>query len=389
MIKVGFLLNFPLEYKGGINYLKNLFYAVNKFSRNEIIIVLFVDSKISKENLSFFSPYCRIIKTSILNKNSILNIISRFSNKYLKYDFITEILLLKHKIDVVSHSNYISYIKNIKSVNWIPDFQSLHYPQLLTNSQLKYERKLWIKLVVNSHKIVLSSFAAFSDFKTLFPNFTDKVEVLQFVSQNNFKHLDVKWENIYTNRPYFYLPNQFWEHKNHIVVWKAINYLKTNGKDVILLASGHMKDFRNNGRLVSELIDYINKNNLTHNIKLLGLIPYEDVLNLIKYSTAVINPSLFEGWSSTVEESKAFNKNIILSDIPVHREQDPERAFYFDPNSYIELAEIMINIMDNNSYNQHNYRNVNCISSETSLDSKTRLFSDKYTKLIKSITSEI
>lgn len=106
-------------------------------------------------------------------------------------------------------------------------------------------------------------------------------------------------------------------------------------------------------------------------------------MNLIKNALAVINPSFFEGWSSTVEESKLFNKRIILSDIPIHREQDPSNAFYFDPNNFLDLSKIILNIMstdieqnqkDSNVFdiNLHNY--------------KTKLFAQKYTNIISEIS---
>ena len=62
---------------------------------------------------------------------------------------------------------------------------------------------------------------------------------------------------------------------------------------------------------------------------------------LIRHSISVINPSLFEGWSSTVEECKYIGKNLILSNINVHHEQDPPCCIYFDPNNSNELASIL------------------------------------------------
>ena len=56
---------------------------------------------------------------------------------------------------------------------------------------------------------------------------------------------------------------------------------------------------------------------------------------------SIINPSLFEGWSSTVEEAKSLGKNTILSDLNVHREQNPSGAIYFDPHNPEDLAEIL------------------------------------------------
>ena len=52
----------------------------------------------------------------------------------------------------------------------------------------------------------------------------------------------------------------------------------------------------------------------------------------------MINPSLFEGWSTSVEEAKSLDKRILLSNIPVHREQAPARGIYFDPQDAADLA---------------------------------------------------
>jgi len=75
---------------------------------------------------------------------------------------------------------------------------------------------------------------------------------------------------------------------------------------------------------------------------LLGLVPYDDLSSLMHHALAVINPSLFEGWSTTVEEAKSQGKTVLLSDIPVHREQVPKRGHYFRPDAPEELAEAML-----------------------------------------------
>lgn len=61
----------------------------------------------------------------------------------------------------------------------------------------------------------------------------------------------------------------------------------------------------------------------------------------MRNSISVINPSFFEGWNSTVEECKSIGKNIILSNLNVHLEQDPPGAIFFDPNNAEELADIL------------------------------------------------
>jgi glycosyltransferase involved in cell wall biosynthesis len=59
------------------------------------------------------------------------------------------------------------------------------------------------------------------------------------------------------------------------------------------------------------------------------------------HAVAFINPSRFEGWSTSVEEAKSMGKQIVLSDIPVHREQAPSRGFFFADNDPRALADSM------------------------------------------------
>jgi glycosyltransferase involved in cell wall biosynthesis len=69
------------------------------------------------------------------------------------------------------------------------------------------------------------------------------------------------------------------------------------------------------------------------------MIPLSHVYALLRASTAVINPSRSEGWSTTVEEAKSFGVPLILSDIAVHREQTGGAARYFGTDDPVALAD--------------------------------------------------
>ena len=64
------------------------------------------------------------------------------------------------------------------------------------------------------------------------------------------------------------------------------------------------------------------------------------------HSVALIHPSKFEGRSSPVEQAKSMGKKIILSNINIHREQNPQRGTYFDPNNSLKLSSIMVKMWD-------------------------------------------
>ncbi len=76
-------------------------------------------------------------------------------------------------------------------------------------------------------------------------------------------------------------------------------------------------------------------------MRILGLIPKEDQLQLLRLCSVVVQPSLFEGWSTVVEEAVALGKRLVLSDLPVHREQSPPFAEYFEPTSVDSLIRCL------------------------------------------------
>jgi glycosyltransferase involved in cell wall biosynthesis len=224
---------------------------------------------------------------------------------------------------------------------------------MFSESEIEIRGNHYKLLARHSDIVILSSYDALEDYKNFAPEFAHKGRVLHFVSipdtrvYEENKNLKEKIYSKYNlNSKFFYMPNQFWKHKNHKVVFEAVNQLKKSNLDIQVVFTGHLNDYRNNDH-ISELQDCVKQNNLEENIKILGLVEYEEVLFLMRNCISLINPSLFEGWNTMVEEAKSIGKNIILSDLKVHREQNPPEAIYFDPNNSEQLAEILKNKWQN------------------------------------------
>ena len=76
---------------------------------------------------------------------------------------------------------------------------------------------------------------------------------------------------------FFYLPNQYWAHKNHIVVLKALKYLKNKkNNNFQVISTGNKNDHRNS-LYFDEINLYIKKNNLDLNYRYIGLVSYPEV----------------------------------------------------------------------------------------------------------------
>jgi glycosyltransferase involved in cell wall biosynthesis len=191
--------------------------------------------------------------------------------------------------------------------------------------------------------LILSSSEAKRDLKELNPLCGDKAKVLHFVANTQVPQPEAIAQAIGqygVRRPYFYLPNHFWQHKNHCLVIEALRILKDRDIFASVVASGNSMDPRR-PRHFDELMMYVKQAKVEDRFLPIGVITYAEVLALMAGSLAVINPSLFEGWSTTVEEAKSMGKVVLLSDIPVHREQAPLRGRYFQPDRAEDLAILM------------------------------------------------
>ena len=377
MIKVGFIGSVSKEWMGGLNYFKNLLFAINSIEEKELEVFVFVGKKIDIKTKRIFQEYANVIEDSMFDRKSIKWFLSKIEQKIFKTNILLENILKKHSIQILSHAA-ITNLKTIKTINWIPDFQHIHLPQMFSEKEIQNRNNNFLKLIRDSDLIVLSSFDALKDMKKFVPNYEDKARVLQFVSQpnNRYFELDEHDKSLLLQKykikdDFFYIPNQFWKHKNHMMIFEAINELKKDGVEINIVCTGYLGDYRNK-TYIDDIRKVVKLNNLEDNIKLLGLVDYEDVFALIKFSKAVINPSLFEGWSSTVEECKSVGKNMILSDLDVHKEQYPN-AVFFKRDSIESLKEVL------KFYKIENKSNVE------PLEARTKKFANIYVSVCKEV----
>jgi glycosyltransferase involved in cell wall biosynthesis len=335
-----------------------------------------VDEKLLKD-----FPSVELVNTPLLNRKSPLWFSHKILQRILPRDFLLEQLLAKHDISVLSHSGTLGRNSPIKTIAWIPDFQHKHLTVLFKKVELKYRDQIHTKYCRESTCLLLSSYDALNDLKIYYPGFEDKTKVLHFVAGPladldlpDIENLGKKYK---FNSPYFHLPNQFWAHKNHKVVIEALRILKEKGIKVIVILTGRTEDPRQSD-LYNSLMAKVEAYNLSDSFLPIGVVPYNELISLMRKSIALINPSLFEGWSSTVEEAKSIGKRIILSDIPIHREQSPPGGLYFNPDDPEMLANQMKIIIDSNSAEEKKLQ----ADAERNLMARKLAFAEKYQKIV-------
>jgi glycosyltransferase involved in cell wall biosynthesis len=381
MIRVAFLLE-NHNWMGGVNYLRNLLSALALLPEAKIVPVLFVGTKTPIDIINNFEKI-EIIQTKFLDSGSIFSFIRKAINKLFgRKDPLFAIYLACNKIRVLSHSGPLWQLCNVKTIGWIGDFQHIHLPHFFSDKELEFRNKIFYEICNSCNCVLVSSKTALKDLESFDPSSISKSAVLQFVPE-----IDLRYEILSLSQlkrkykipdQYFYLPNQFWKHKNHKVVIEALAVLLERNIYTTIVLTGNKDDYRHPDHY-EQLIAYAKRLKVLKYFKQLGIVPYADVLSLMHHSIAVINPSLFEGWSSTVEEAKALNKLILLSDLPVHIEQNPVNRVFFPPSDSQALSSVMNNILIENLQLQTDHQVINL--SETYYLERI-IFAEKYQSIV-------
>jgi glycosyltransferase involved in cell wall biosynthesis len=346
VIRVGFMIDISdPSWTGGANYLSNLLRAI---AGSQIVQPVIITGRNTQPSVLAQFPDIEVIHTDIVNQ-AAKGLLARLGEKLFGRYYVTERFLRANNIGVLSHSGHLGRRSSFPTIGWIPDFQHVRNPEFFSAHEIRRRDRWFTQLASMCHRVIVSSEDARRDLVKFRPSSERKARVLRFVSGLAAVPGDPGGQDILQRYgiegPYFHLPNQFWIHKNHAVVIEALGVVRARGRSIRVVSTGNTTDSRRPGHL-QELLGRAVTLGCAEDFKVLGLLPYADLVGLMRSSMALINPSFFEGWSTTVEEAKSLGKTIILSDIPVHREQAPDYAYFFDPKSPMQLADCMIEAAD-------------------------------------------
>ncbi|MCC6179554.1 MAG: glycosyltransferase [Chloroflexi bacterium] len=227
---------------------------------------------------------------------------------------------------------------------WIVDWQQRHLPAMFDASE-HVMRELRYRVMLDAAPVVAhSSDQARQDTLRWVPEGTAVPAVLHFRATLD---PDTLADDPQAARQRYGLPpryaivcNQWYRHKNHPIVVEALGLLRARGISIPCVFTGRAEDHRwpDYGPSIERRVADLG---LEDTVRLVGSVPRVDQVLLVRAAALVIQPSFFEGWSTIVEEGRALGKPMLLSDIPVHREQSPPDSRFFDPHDPAALADAL------------------------------------------------
>ena len=359
---------------------------LNNSQESKVNFIIFTDLNTPS---SVKKRFLALSNVSIINIQGINGTLTRLLRSLVLGRNKTVSDLIKfHRLDyVIESGDYYGWRLSKYIISWIPDLQHVYLPANFSLAARAKRDFGFLLQRLTRNKIYLSSYDALNAFSKRYLVNSEKLHVVRFsvgseefktIKQNTVKNVCNKYR---IQKKFIYFPGQFWTHKNHSLLIEALSVIKQENLNLEfqLVCSGNTKDYRKPSHFI-DLQKKIESHGLTESdILLLGQIPFNDVQALMVGASAVINPSLFEGWSTTVEEARSLGKILILSNLPIHIEQGTENTYYFESESEISLSNTLLEFQADMKEASEND-----LFSPSKIGSAQKRFYDDFTNLLES-----
>jgi glycosyltransferase involved in cell wall biosynthesis len=343
VLRVG--IEFPFtdrSWMGGVNGVADLLHALAKQTRRRVEPVVIAAPNTPGELLEELPPV-EILRTSLVDAESRAYLLRRLAKRALRHDFIMEAWLRRNDIGVLSHCSSLGKRSSIPTIGKIADFSWMHFKGSYPAAAWRRKYAGAVRVCDEWDTLLLHAEAVADDYRAFFPDAKAKPAVLHCIParlapMSETPPLQTLVARHGMPEKYFYAPNQFWVHKNHRTIIAAMSQLVEQGHDIHVVSTGKTADDRHPDYFL-DLMREVERLGLTTRFHVLGVVPYADVATFMRHCVAVVSASLAEGWGITISEAALMGKSVILSDIPVFREQAPKFGVFFDPSNPQELAE--------------------------------------------------
>lgn len=337
--KVAIVLSIAPQSGGGYQYALTISECLKELSDNHFELIAICTNRFwyrwCKENHVTYIrqewPFCTLRQ---MEWNLRFPLYSRIYNIYM-----TELgkTIRKEKIKVLFLTEQLKYIPNFNIKIITPVHDLMHrYESVFPEVRSSYlERELILKCQARYADYVLTdSKLGKKQFQESYLKTNKKKPHVISLPYIVSKHIaEIREESIEVPEKFVFYPAQFWKHKNHINLVKAIQILKDEIEDIYLVLVGSEKN------CYEEIKKYILDNGLEDNITILGFVSNETITYLYKHAIGMIMPSYFGPTNIPPLEAMALGCPVAVSNKYAMPEQVGKAGLLFDPDSPKEIAD--------------------------------------------------
>ncbi len=242
----------------------------------------------------------------------------------------------------------------------VHDVQELHFPEYFSPAQRAIRAMHRWKTLDRAGKIIVSFDHVKADLIKYFNLPENKIHVcpIPFNSislQEPTSAAAQKYNEGYAAwRPYLLYPAQTWRHKNHSLLFEALQRLqlqRQGQKNLRLVCTGGKNDY------YSTLEAQLDEMGLRDSVLFTGVVAEDELLWLYRNAAVVTIPTKYEAGSFPLFEAIKQGVPVVCSDVTSLPETIGNRRFVFNPYDAQTLAELILRVVSDARFREENIAN--------------------------------
>lgn len=285
------------------------------------------------------------------SREIVLGAFAEFGDRVVIHEIDSGFLALKRAVGrlgldvLIPSSGLLPTNIGVPWVGYVYDFQHKYLPHFFTDKEIAGRDQAFSTMLTSAKTVVVNAQSVASDIEKFIPEATVNVFALPFCPAPHPSWFETKVAaaNTYgVTSPYFMISNQFWIHKDHGTAFKAFAQIASEFPDVTLVSTGETGDYRAPNHF-SDLVALLKTVGIRGRVKILGLIPKQHQVALLRDAFAVVQPTLFEGGpgGGATYDAVSLGVPVLLSDITVNREVIADCVRFFKAGDANSLAQAM------------------------------------------------
>jgi glycosyltransferase involved in cell wall biosynthesis len=239
---------------------------------------------------------------------------------------------------------------NTQGVVTFHDMQHEFFPQFFTEKERRMRSERYRTSAFAAQTVIAISEHAKGCMVDRYGVEPDKIQVIyqgcdaEYRPIDDLEQLELARSRIGLAKQFIYYPAATWPHKNHQVLFAAIQIMVERYQfDGHLVLTGTEKTSH------EALLSDIDSRRLGNVVRILGYLPYSDLPYLYNLAKLMVFPSLFEGFGIPVLEAMACGCPVVCSQATSLPEVAGAAALYFNPFDPEEIAEKMWSVWSDDS----------------------------------------
>lgn len=327
--------------------------------------------------------YAKALRKITLQLPSGLELWRRFGPMFHPF----HILLKQLKPELVFYPGNDPYVYESLFRGVVPVFDLMHryeshFPEVSLNGTYEFRERHYTNICKYATGILVDSDIGKQHVIESYPVDPGKIIIMPYIPSKKILGGQTKVPNVrnkYVSLPekFLFYPAQFWKHKNHAGLLRAMAKLKTGQNDIkVVFVGSPQNDYEKIVKLIKEL-------GLENDVVILGYVSDEDVVGLYKAALGLVMPTFFGPTNIPPLEAFALGCPVCISNVYAMPEQVGDAALLFDPKNIDDIADKISMLWNSESLRKKLIEK----GFAKSLDWNHTAFSQKFASIVERLTS--